>query len=96
MDAATRSLQSELISFIKSCSSVGSWYDLPNQLLSVQFHEEWVIDPVTLQISKKVRGITPVIWQRRRTEAGESINDADTGLPVYYKNQLPPIQLRNP
>jgi hypothetical protein len=43
-----------------------------------------------------VRAITPVIWQRRQTEAGDPVNEADTGLPVYYKNQMQQINLRNP
>jgi hypothetical protein len=37
-----------------------------------------------------------VIWQRRRTAEGEGIDDAETGLPVYYKNPLRRIELRQP
>jgi hypothetical protein len=95
MDAATRALQEEFINLVNSCSASGAWYDLPNQLLSVLFREKWTVDLATMQMTKKVFEITPVIWQRRKTQEGEPINDGDTGLPVYYKNELPPIRLRN-
>jgi len=96
MDPWTKKLQEELIALIKSRSVESNRYELNGQLLSVHFHEEWTIDPVSLQITKKVEGITPVIWQRRQTTTSEPVNDADTGLPVYYKNSLPRIGLRNP
>ena len=96
MDVWTKKLQGELISLVKSLSKSKERYDLNTQMLSVHFHEDWIIDPVSLQIIKKVHGITPVIWQRRKTTDGEPINDAETGLPVYYKNSLNRIELRNP
>jgi len=96
MDVWTKKLQGELISLVKALSRSKERYDLNTRMLSVHFHEDWIIDPVSLQISKRVRGITPVIWQRRQTTEGEPINDAETGLPVYYKNSLNRIELRNP
>jgi len=96
MDPWTKKLQGELIALIRSRSIASNRYVLNDQLLSVHFHEKWTIDPVSLQITKKVEGITPVIWQRRQTTTGEYVNEADTGLPVYYKNSLPRIDLRNP
>lgn len=96
MDVWTRKLQSDLIALIQSRSLAGKQYDYSDQLLSVLFHEDWMIDPVTREIDKKVVGITPVIWQRRKTTSGEPVNDAETGLPVYYKNRLHRIDLRNP
>ena len=96
MDSWTRKLQIDLISLIKPRDHSGYSYDYNEQLLSVIFHEKWFIDPLTLEITKRVQGITPVMWQRRRTNKGEPVNDTDTGLPVYYKNQLCRIDLRNP
>ncbi len=96
MDSWTRKLQTDLISLIKPLAHSGNSYDYNEQLLSVIFHEKWFIDPLTFEITKRVQGITPVMWQRRRTTAGEPVNEADTGLPVYYKNQLDRIDLRNP
>jgi hypothetical protein len=71
-------------------------FNLPEQLLSVYFHEEWLIEPETQEIVKEVKGFTPVIWQKRQTVEGEPINDAETGYPVYYTLQLERINLRNP
>ena len=96
MDVLTKKLQRELITLVKALSKTMERYDLYSQMLSVHFHEDWIIDPVSFQITKRVRGITPVIWQRRQTTDGEPINDAETGLPVYYKNSLNRIDLRNP
>ena len=103
MDARTSSLQSGLIDLVEGridrtegTTDAGNRYDLRQQLLSVIFHEEWHIDPATLQLTRKVRGFTPVIWQRRMTEDGFPVNDAETGFPVYYKNPLNRIDLRNP
>lgn len=96
MDAGTRKLQGELIALVKSRSNPANRNALNDQLLSVYFHEEWTLDPVSQQITKKVLGITPVIWQRRQTTDEEPINEADTGLPVYYKNPLDYIDLRHP
>lgn len=96
MDFRTKELQGKLIDLVESRSRNSHRYVLSDQLLSVYFHEEWTIDPLSMQITKKVAGITPVIWQRRKTTEGVPINDADTGLPVYYKNPLHYIGLRNP
>lgn len=71
-------------------------YDLQQQLWSVRFKEEWMMDPGTLEITKKTTTLIPVIWQRRKTTDGEPVNDAETGLPVYYKVELEPLLLRNP
>jgi hypothetical protein len=96
MDAPTRQLQDQLIALVIARSDAGKRYHLSEQLLSVIFVEEWSINPTTLKISKKVRALTPLIWQRRQTETGEPINEAETGLPVYYKFELQQIALRNP
>lgn len=96
MDTVTRILQSHFIDLIQSHAPPGPRYDLSKQLLSVYFHEEWTIDPVSKEIRKKVRGLTPVIWQLRQTAEGLSIYDGDTGLPVYYKTPLQRITLRQP
>jgi len=96
MDKSTRELQTHLIELIENYTSLSSRYDPRQELLSVYFHEEWILDPESPQIIKKVRGLTPVIWQRRKTTEGKIINDGDTGLPVYYKNPLRKITLRQP
>jgi hypothetical protein len=96
MDEPTRQLQEELIDLITTRANFNERYKLGDQLLSVIFHEEWSQDSGTFEVTKRVRAITPVIWQRRQTEAGDPVNEADTGLPVYYKNQLQQIHLRNP
>lgn len=95
MDARTRELQSALIALVKGRTSNTDRYDLEEQLLSVRFHEEWIIDPVTLEINRQVEAVTPVIWQRRRTTEGEPVNEAGTGWPVYYKNDMATVYLRN-
>ena len=96
MDGPTRQLQNQLIALVIERSDAGNKYRLPDQMLSVMFHEVWSINPENLMVSKKVRAITPVIWQRRQTETGEPINEAETGFPVYYKIELQQISLRNP
>ncbi len=96
MDGPTRQLQEELIALITVRANFEERYQLEDQLLSVIFHEEWSQDPVTLKVTKRVRAITPVIWQRRQTETGDPVNEAETGLPVYYKNQMQQVKLRNP
>ena len=96
MDRETIALQRALISLIGRRSRAASGFDLKTQLLSVYFHEDWQLDPVSLEITRKVGAITPVIWQRRKTVRGEPVNDGDTGYPVYYKNTLERIELRNP
>ena len=96
MDEQTLALQQSLVSLVSRRSRMGSLLDLEQQLLSVRFHENWYIDSVTLEITKDVEAITPVIWQRRQTVQGEPVNDPETGSPVYYKNMLERIRLRNP
>ncbi|MEN8204100.1 MAG: hypothetical protein ABFS28_15995 [Bacteroidota bacterium] len=96
MDLHVRQLQEDLIELISGLSKTAIQYQLNDQLLSVIFHEDWSLNPVTRLITKEVRGITPVIWQRRQTVAGDPVNDGETGLPVYFKNQLERIDLRNP
>jgi hypothetical protein len=96
MDNFTRKLQADLIQLIEGRAPFSPLYDPRKQLLSVYFHEEWIINPDSMEISKKVSAITPVIWQRRQTVEGKSINDGDSGLPVYYKTPLQKIFLRLP
>jgi len=96
MDAPTRKLQTCLIELAQKYIRFDKDYNPEEQLLSIYFHEEWEVNPEKEVIRKKVRAITPVIWQRRQTAEGQGINDADTGLPVYYKNPLHRIQLRQP
>ena len=80
---------------VKEHSTTAGAYDLDNQLGSVWFREVWRMDPVTHEITRTVHEITPVIWQQRQTTEGEPVNDAETGLPVYYKSRLQPVTLRN-
>ena len=89
-------LQMGLVSLINNLSGQGKSFNLEKQMLSVLFEERWTLNRTTLLIEKETLAITPVIWQRRKTDSGEFINDADTGLPVYYKNQLQPVELRIP
>ncbi len=96
MDEPTRQLQEALIALISARANFKQTYRLEDQILSVIFYEEWSQDPETFEVTKRVRAITPVIWQRRQTETGDPVNEANTGLPVYYKNQLQQINLRNP
>jgi len=96
MDPGTRALQQALISLVKSRAGAMSGFDPEEQMLSVYFHEEWKVDAAARTIIKKVRAVTPVIWQRRKTVQGEPVNDGATGYPVYYKNVLERIDLRNP
>ena len=96
MDRATRQLQQALIGMLTDRTPGGDRYDWQQQMLSVEFSERWRIDPATLEISKEVESVTPVIWQRRQTEEGEPLDEAGTGFPVYYKNRLRPVILRNP
>ena len=96
LDGPTRQLQDQLIALVTARNTFEERYQLDQQLLSLIFHEDWSINPANLMVSKKVRAITPVIWQRRQTETGEPINEAETGLPVYYKIELKQIFLRNP
>ena len=93
MDIPTRQLQADLIVLIESLAPISRRYDPYKQLLSVYFHEEWILDPESSAFHKNVKGITPVIWQRRQTAEGRSIDEGDSGLPVYYKTPLQKIPL---
>lgn len=91
-----REIQMVFVELITKHLSISDVYDPSEQLLSIFFHEDWTIEPGHQVFIKKVRGITPVIWQRRQTADGESIPDADTGYPVFYKHELERIDLRQP
>jgi len=95
-DLAAHPLQEALIPLIRAGSTMAGHYDLESQLNSVLFHEEWHVDPVSFDITRKVTGITPVIWQRRKTKEGIPVNDAESGLPVFYKINLERVSPRNP
>jgi hypothetical protein len=96
LDLRARKLQEEVIALINLKNPIPEIYDPREQLLSVYFHEEWVIDADHQVFIKRVKGITPVIWQQRQTTSGEAIHDAETGYPVYYKLKLDRIDLRQP
>ena len=96
IDPQVRDLQIHLISLIQAGKPIADIYHPQEQLLSVYFHEEWILDGDSQEFIKQVKGITPVIWQLRQTVDGEPIHDAETGLPVYYKTRLKRIYLRNP
>jgi hypothetical protein len=91
-----KEMQLAFIALINKRVPIPEVYDPPEQLLSVYFHEEWTVDPGSQEFRKRVRGISPVIWQRRQTADGEPILDGETGLPVFYKHTLERIDLRNP
>lgn len=91
-----KEIQKEFIALIHKRSSIPRAYDPEDQLLSIHFHENWSLDASHKVFTKKVLGITPVIWQRRQTAEGEAIPDGETGLPVFYKLELPRIDLRQP
>lgn len=95
LDSLAGAFQRDLFELVRPALRYGNWHHDGERMLSLFFHEKWFIDPSTLKISKEVQAITPVIWQRRQTENGEPINEAGTGLPVYYKNRLDRIDLRN-
>jgi hypothetical protein len=96
MDTPTRNLQASLIELVEKYDPIDKDYNPAQQLLSVWFHEQWEVNPETGVSRKKVKAITPVIWQRRQSTEGRGIDDAETGLPVYYKNPLHKIHLRQP
>jgi hypothetical protein len=96
LDQRARKLQEEVIALINIKNPIPEIYDPREQLLSVYFHEEWGIDADHQVFTKRVKGITPVIWQQRQTTSGEAIHDAETGYPVYYKLKLDRIDLRQP
>jgi hypothetical protein len=91
-----KDIQVAFLALISKRYSIPDVYDPSDQLLSVYFHEEWIIEPGHELFRKKVRGITPVIWQRRQTANGEPLPDAETGYPVFYKHSLDRIDLRQP
>jgi len=89
-------LQEAMIALINQRYTIPEVYNPREQLLSVYFHEDWVLDADHQVFKKTVRGITPVIWQERQTTEGEALHDAETGYPVYYKLKLERIDLRQP
>ncbi len=91
-----RELQEGIITLINSMHPLPGVYQAEKQLLSVHFHEDWILDGEQQDIQKKVTGITPVIWQIRQTVDGEPVLDGDTGYPVYFKLTLDRIPLRQP
>lgn len=91
-----RELQEAFIALISGRKPFPPIYQPKKQLLSVYFHEEWILDADRGQLQKHVSGITPVIWQMRQTVDGEPVLDGDTGYPVYYKQSMDRIQLRQP
>ena len=96
MDQKARQLQEALIDLINHRNQIPELYNLPEQLLSVYFHEDWILETDQQVFKKTVRGITPVIWQERQTADGEPVRDRETGYPVYYKLKLDRINLRQP
>ena len=91
-----RELQEEFIALISKLRPLPGVYQAKKELLSVYFHEEWILDAEQQSIRKSVTGITPVIWQIRQTAEGEPVVDGDTGYPVYFKHSLNRIPLRRP
>jgi len=91
-----KEIQLAIIALVNNSYLLPEYYDPREQLLSVYFHEDWSMDEDPLVFSKKVKAITPVIWQRRQTAEGEPLLDAATGYPVYYKLKLERIELRQP
>ena len=91
-----KEIQMEIIALISKRISIPEAYDPSEQLLSVHFHEDWTIESGHRVFTKRVRAITPVIWQRRQTADGEPLPDPDTGYPVFYKLKLERIDLRQP
>jgi len=89
-------IQEVFIALINDIRPIPEVYNPKEQLLSVCFHEDWIIDTDHRVFKKKIRGITPVIWQIRQTADGETIPDPETGYPVYYKLKLERIELRSP
>jgi hypothetical protein len=95
-DPQERKLQEALISLINQSLPIPEVYEPAEQLLSVYFHEDWVIEADHQEFRKRIKAITPVIWQERQTADGEPIPDGETGYPVYYKLKLERIELRQP
>jgi hypothetical protein len=95
-DPQERKLQEALISLINQSFPIPEVYEPAEQLLSVYFHEDWVIEADHQEFRKRIKALTPVIWQERQTADGEPIPDGETGYPVYYKLKLERIELRHP
>ena len=95
-DPQERKLQEALISLINQSFPIPEVYEPAEQLLSVYFHEDWVIEADHQEFRKRIKALTPVIWQERQTADGEPIPDGETGYPVYYKLKLERIDLRQP
>ncbi len=95
-DPQERKLQEALISLINQSFPIPEVYEPAEQLLSVYFHEDWVIEADHQEFRKRIKALTPVIWQERQTADGEPIPDGETGYPVYYKLKLDRIDLRHP
>jgi len=91
-----RELQEDFIALISKLHPLPEVYQAKKELLSVYFHEEWILDAEQQSIQKSVTGITPVIWQIRQTADGEPVLDGDTGYPVYFTHRLNRIPLRRP
>lgn len=91
-----KEVQNAFIALINNRFAIPGVYDPAQQLLSIHFHEDWTLEPGNKVFKKKVRAITPVIWQRRQTADGEPVLDPDTGFPVFYKQSLERIDLRQP
>jgi len=91
-----KEIQIAIIDLVNNSYPLPEYYDLQDQLLSVYFHEDWSMEEDSLVFSKKVKALTPVIWQRRQTTDGEPLLDPDTGYPVFYKLELERIDLRQP
>jgi hypothetical protein len=95
-DPQERKLQEALISLINQSLPIPEVYEPAEQLLSVYFHEDWVIEADHKEFRKRIKALTPVIWQERQTADGEPIHDGETGYPVYFKLKLERIDLRHP
>ncbi len=93
-EEAVKELQVDFIELISSRFPIPELYNPDEELLSIYFHEEWILEAEGREIIKQVKGITPVIWQLRQTKDGEAIHDPETGYPVYYKLKLGRIDLR--
>lgn len=91
-----KEVQLALLALMNKRYSIPEAYDPPEQVLSVYFHEDWIIEAGHRVFHKKVRAITPVIWQRRQTADGEALPDAETGYPVFFKLALERVDLRQP
>jgi hypothetical protein len=96
LDQKAIELQEAMIALIKDRYPIPEVYDPREQLLSIYFHEDWVLEEDHQVFKKTVKAITPVIWQERRTAEGDALHDAETGYPVYYKLKLERIDLRQP